>query len=261
MKRLANIVLIFALCLAVAGCTFPGSTETGDNGAAPGQDAEEPAANDSDTTTTDEDDPYASGTHHAKMHIVGYGEVEIEIYADSAPQTASAFCNLVEEGYYNCTYIDTIMKGLYVGVAGRSDTFTDVESVPGEYEEAGYTDNHLSLTGGVIAMGRDDDGTVSDPSELIVFVSDASYLDGQYAGFAKVTKGIKVMQAISDAVADTASSKKSGKSASSDSGTASNSSGSSDTSATTSDGSIKVKKNGTVKKKTRPLVRKIEMID
>lgn len=238
MKRLACIISVLALCLALVGCESPlaGDGASADDNPTPGVESPE-----GDKGGTGDDapatNPYASGTHHARAYIVGYGQVEIEIYADSAPQTAATFCRLVEEGYYNCTHVDTVMKSLYVGIAGNEGK--EAEDIPGEYAEAGYDGNRLSLTAGVIAMGRDGDGTTSDPSELIVFLGNTSYLDGQYAGFAKVTRGIKVMQAISDAVEGDGATAATGGAA----------------------GTIKVKKDGTVKKKTRPLVRKVELID
>ena len=57
-------------------------------------------------------------------------------------------------------------------------------------------------------MSRTEDGYNSDASSLIVILSDASYLDGKYATFAKITSGIEVFDKISELTTSEDSSEK-----------------------------------------------------
>ena len=67
--------------------------------------------------------------------------------------------------------------------------------ITGEYEESEIK-NSNSLKRGVIAMNRAIDGQQSDASSLIIFMSDLSFLDGKYAGFAKIVENYEVIEEI-----------------------------------------------------------------
>lgn len=219
MKRLVAILAAAALCLCLAGCGQGGSQETPTQGEQQGQEAnqegqleqpagsEEPVAGLVDAQTGSIGpvilfDPYESGIHHATLTIKGYDPMELEIYSSTAPKTAGLFCKLVRSGYYDGVRISTLMPGLYAGITAGSKSSEHV--VTAEFEEAGYSSNHIGLKRGIIAMSRasSDDKTQgpqiikSDASELYVFLTNASYLDGTYAGFAKITQGMATFDKI-----------------------------------------------------------------
>lgn len=143
-------------------------------------------------------DPYASGMHHAEMVVAGYEDtpIQIEVHSDEVRRTSAMFCKLVQEKYYDGKTIYWIVKDLYARFGDRSGESAGQHWVRGEYREAGI-DNNLSLRRGWIAMSRTEDGYNSDAASLILLLSDASYLDGKYAAFAKITSGIEVFDAIS----------------------------------------------------------------
>ena len=143
-------------------------------------------------------DPYSSGMHHAEMVVAGYEDtpIQIEIHSDEARRTSAMFCKLVQEKYYDGKTIYWIVKDLYARFGDRSGESAGQHWVRGEYREAGI-DNNLSLRRGWIAMSRTEDGYNSDAASLILLLSDASYLDGKYATFAKIVSGIEVFDAIS----------------------------------------------------------------
>ncbi len=153
--------------------------------------------------------PYANGVHHASMIVKGYEDtpVEIEIYSQEARRTSALFCELVNEKFYDNKTIYWIVKGLYSRFGDRSGESAGQHWVRGEYREAGLS-NTLSLRRGWIAMSRTEDGYNSDASSLIVLLSDASYLDGKYATFAKITSGIEVFDKISELTTSEDSSEK-----------------------------------------------------
>ena len=154
-------------------------------------------------------DKYANGVHHATMIIAGYEDtpIEIEIYSQEARRTAALFCKLINEKYYDGKTIYWIVKGLYTRFGDRSGESAGQNWVRGEYREAGIN-NTLSLRRSWIAMSRTEDGYNSDASSLIVLLSDASYLDGKYATFAKITSGIEVFDKISELTTSEDSSEK-----------------------------------------------------
>lgn len=180
---------MLALCAAMAGCS-PAEQPAQQDGQAPEQQQ-------SDNQAQQQAPDYSTGTHHAQLVFEGYEDapVEIEIYSDSAPVTASTFCELVEDGYYDGKTLFWILDDMYVRIGNTVQD--DKHLITGEYEESD-TPNSNSLRGGVVAMNRAEDGQQSDAGSFIVFLSDMSYLDGKYAGFGKVIKGMNVINDIAD---------------------------------------------------------------
>ena len=191
MKRIVALALTLALCLPLSGC---GSAQqqgsTANAYSAQAGSSQTDAADDEEKAEPD----YSTGTHHAVLTFEGYeDEVEIAVYSDEAPESAEAFCTLAEEGYYDGKTLFLVLDGLYARL-GATDS-DDANLVAGEFEEAGYA-NDYSLKTGVIALARAEDGESSDASSFIVFLSNMSYLNGQYAAFAEVTAGLDVLEDI-----------------------------------------------------------------
>lgn len=170
-------------------------------------------------------DPYESGIHHAWLKIKGYERIEIEIYSDDAPKTAALFCKLVRKGYYNNMQLEGLMPDLYATLGDHSGKTDGEHTVDGEFDEAGFSGNTIGLKRGVIAMSRAEQETSakssknaeaaqeadSDAAHLYVFLTNASYLDGKYAGFAKITSGIATFDEICNNVKSTVKTSKKGK--------------------------------------------------
>ncbi len=209
MKRILALCAVLALVVCMTGCGTAGSGDTQD-GAAADQNAaaadaaddaaaSEDADRDGQSTTvaaSDKEDKYASGTHKVRMKLEGYGKVEFTIYSDYAPATASAFCHLVDDGYFTDKTLYTLMDGLYLRIGDADLAGSDDYLIDGEYEKAGYYTNSLSLTRGMLAMPCTDDETQSDSSSFMIMLSDVSYLDSNYAAFGKVSSGMKVLEKI-----------------------------------------------------------------
>lgn len=155
-------------------------------------------------------DPYASGIHHATLTIEGYDSMELEIYSNTAPKTSALFCYLVRHKYYNGLQITALMPDLYAKLGDYSGKTKNKYVVDGEFDEAGV-DNSIGLKRGVIAMGRQEEDEnltgpsvlKSDASNLYIFLSDTSYLDGKYAGFAKISRGVSTLDSIVASIGST----------------------------------------------------------
>ena len=138
---------------------------------------------------------YSSGIHHAELVFEGYesSPLSIEVYSHSAPVTAEKFCRLVDSGFYNGKPVYWILNEMYLRVGNTQQDNNYL--ITGEYEESEIK-NSNSLKRGVIAMNRAVDGQQSDASSLIIFMSDLSFLDGKYAGFAKIVENYEVIEEI-----------------------------------------------------------------
>lgn len=208
MKRIAVVILTFALCLSLSGCSGTSSEQDGSSpedameGSSEQEQAEDGDDEEEAIDEADEEPDYSEGTHHAVIELEGCeDEIELEIYADQAPVTSEAFCTLVDEGYYDGKALNWVLDDMYVKMGSANQD--DDALVTGEFEESGYDTtinitNSLSLKKGVVALSRAEDGQQSDASSFIVFLSDMSYLDGQYAAFAKVTSGVDELEDVAD---------------------------------------------------------------
>lgn len=167
---------------------------------------------------------YSKGKHHAEMVIKDYGTIALELDADVAPITVENFAELVNKGFYNGLTFHRIISGFMIqggDPLGTGMGGSDKE-IKGEFAANGVK-NSISHTRGVISMAR---ATAYDSasSQFFIVHQDSKFLDGNYAGFGRVTSGIEIVDKI---CADT-----------------------------------KVEdNNGTVLKANQPIIEKITMID
>lgn len=177
-------VLLFALALVGCGA----STTEGDA-----------AARDAATTAqdaADPDDPYATGVHHARIEVEGYGSIEVTLNANVAPITVSNFCHLAEEGFYDGLTFHRVVPGFVVqgGDPAGDGTGGSDATIKGEFSDNGV-ENSIPHVRGTISMARSTDPD-SASSQFFICADTASSLDGQYAAFGSVTSGMEVVDAI-----------------------------------------------------------------
>lgn len=135
---------------------------------------------------------------NVKITMTGGGEIELELYPDIAPETVANFKALVEESFYDGLTFHRIIKGFMIqggdplgNGMGGSD-----KNIKGEFKMNGF-DNPLKHTRGVISMARSQMPN-SASSQFFIMHEDAPHLDGSYAAFGKVTKGIEIVDEIAD---------------------------------------------------------------
>lgn len=129
---------------------------------------------------------------HAQITIKDYGTVTLELYPDIAPITVENFVKLAEEGFYDGNCFHRIIDGFMI--QGGAPQNEKVKSIKGEFSSNGF-ENDLKHTEGVISMARAKDPD-SASSQFFIMVGDASWLDGQYAAFGKVTDGLDIVKKI-----------------------------------------------------------------
>ena len=142
------------------------------------------------------DNGFSSGTHHVTIEVSGYGSMDVELYADSAPITVSNFCDLVQRGFYDGLTFHRVVSGFMIqgGDPNGDGTRGSGRRLKGEFTANGSA-NPLLHQRGVISMARATDYD-SASSQFFIMQQQDTDLDGTYAAFGSVTSGMEVVDAI-----------------------------------------------------------------
>ena len=134
---------------------------------------------------------------------LSYGEVEIELYPEKAPNHVERFRKLAEEGKYNGVVFHRVIDGF---MAQTGDVkFGNTNSPEFNLSLAGtggsdlpnlkaeFTD--IAHTRGILSAARSADPDSANSQFFICFES-APHLDRQYSAFGKVIKGMEFIDQI-----------------------------------------------------------------
>ncbi len=137
-----------------------------------------------------------TGIHHADISIRDYGDIQVELDADTAPVTVTNFVKLVQDQFYDGLTFWRIMDGFMMqgGDPKGNGTGGSGETIKGEFSSNGV-DNDISHTRGTISMARSTDPD-SASSQFFIVQSDSTFLDGDYAAFGHVTEGMDIVDKI-----------------------------------------------------------------
>ena len=132
-----------------------------------------------------------------EIKVKNYGTMKAELYPEMAPATGENFLKLAKSGFYKGLIFHRVIKGFMIQGGGYTDGFgeTDAAPIKGEFASNGFAQNTLKHTRGVLSMARTSDPN-SASSQFFVMHQDAPHLDGEYAGFGKLTEGFDVLDAI-----------------------------------------------------------------
>ena len=132
----------------------------------------------------------------AIIEVEKFGTIEVELYKDAAPITVDNFVKLANKGFYNGLTFHRIIRGFMIqgGCPEGNGTGGPGYSIKGEFASNGFN-NPIKHERGVISMARAMDPN-SAGSQFFIMHQAAPHLDGQYAAFGKVIKGIEVVDAI-----------------------------------------------------------------
>lgn len=147
-------------------------------------------------------DAYAGSYKVPKNAVKGtitvkdYGEIEIALIPDVAPITVENFKTLVNSKFYDGLTFHRIMEGFMIqgGDPKGDGTGGNDKKIKGEFS-ANKVDNPLTHQRGVLSMARSQDFN-SASSQFFIVQKDSNFLDGQYASFGVVTKGMSVVDKI-----------------------------------------------------------------
>ena len=209
------LAAVFAVVLTAGTLTGCGSTKTADT--AKTEDTKEETSSDKEVTqepvseeeaeadgfsdgtdgeTTLDTSKELTGIHHADINIRDYGEIQVELDADTAPVTVTNFVKLVQDQFYDGLTFWRIMDGFMMqgGDPKGNGTGGSGETIKGEFSSNGV-DNDISHTRGTISMARSTDPD-SASSQFFIVQSDSTFLDGDYAAFGHVTEGMDIVDKI-----------------------------------------------------------------
>ena len=126
------------------------------------------------------------------------GVIKVELYPDKAPNTVNNFIALANSGFYDGLIFHRVIAGFMIqgGDPAGNGTGGPGYHIKGEFALNDFKGNDIKHERGVISMARAYDPN-SAGSQFFIMHANASYLDGQYAGFGKVTEGLSVVDEIS----------------------------------------------------------------
>ena len=220
-KKFSFLLVLAVLVMGLSACGSSKSDTTSETKATKAPNATETAevTKEPESKTTD-----TKGKHHAKIKVKNYGTIELELDGATAPITVANFIKLVNEKFYDGLTFHRIISGFMIqgGDPLGNGTGGSDETIKGEFSSNGV-ENNISHKRGVISMARSSDPD-SASSQFFIMHQDSTYLDGEYAAFGKVTKGMSVVDKICE-------------------------------DATPTDG------NGTIEKADQPVIESIRMVD
>jgi cyclophilin family peptidyl-prolyl cis-trans isomerase len=135
-----------------------------------------------------------------------FGDIEVELYSDSAPKTVENFKDLTKKGFYDGLIFHRIVPGF---VIQGGDPYTRNTTNrrrwgtggPGWNIKAEFNKN--THTRGVLSMARSQDPD-SAGSQFFIVLKDSNFLDGQYTIFGKVKSGMEAVDKIATLKTDDA---------------------------------------------------------
>lgn len=130
------------------------------------------------------------------------GTIEMKMLPEVAPETVRNFLNLAATGAFDTTTFSRVVKNFVIqgGSLSTRETLTPAlaarskRTVPDE-------PNSIKHTRGVVSMARSERPN-SATTNFFILVGNASHLDGTFAAFGRVTKGMDVVDAINKAAVE-----------------------------------------------------------
>ena len=123
-------------------------------------------------------------------------KIKIELYPEIAPNTVRNFVSLVKKGFYDGLTFHRIIPGFMIqgGCPEGTGMGNPGYRIKGEFTRNQFP-NNLKHSRGVISMARAMNFD-SAGSQFFIMHENSPHLDGQYAAFGKVTKGLDVVHEI-----------------------------------------------------------------
>ena len=136
------------------------------------------------------------------FHMKNGDEIQAELYPEIAPISVNNFISLINKKFYDGLIFHRVIKGFMIqgGCPEGTGMGGPGYSIKGEFSQNGV-ENNLKHSEGVLSMART---MIPDSagSQFFIMHKDAPHLDGQYAAFGKVIKGMDVVDKIAEAATD-----------------------------------------------------------
>lgn len=124
------------------------------------------------------------------------GLIELEMFPESAPETVRNFLNLTATGAFDTTTFSRVVPNFVVQGGNLSTRETMTEKLAGRARKTILDEpNQILHQRGILSMARPDTPNGASTS-FFILVGDAPNLDGKFAAFGRVTKGMETVDAI-----------------------------------------------------------------
>ncbi|MDT4967659.1 MAG: hypothetical protein QOJ64_2396 [Acidobacteriota bacterium] len=124
------------------------------------------------------------------------GMIEIEMLAEAAPESVRNFLNLTATGAFDETLFSRVVKDFVVQggnlYTGQKWTLERAKRAARKIPDEPSYVKHVR---GIVSMARPDEPN-SATTHFFILVSEATQLDGKFAAFGRVTKGMEVVDAL-----------------------------------------------------------------
>src|SRR5919106_270007 len=125
-----------------------------------------------------------------------HGVISLELYPEDAPKTVENFLKLARDGFYDGVIFHRVIPDFMI--QGGDPTGTGAGG-PGYQFEDEFNDHKVER--GALAMANA--GPNTNGSQFFIVTTEAApWLDGKHTVFGKVTNGMDVVDAISEAPRD-----------------------------------------------------------
>ena len=127
------------------------------------------------------------------------GAIELEMLPETAPETVRHFLNLVASGALDTTTFNRVVPGFVVQGGNLSTRQTMTPEIAARAQQTIMDEPNLVLhIRGIVSMARPDEPN-SATTHFFILVAEAPHLNNSFAAFARVTKGMDVVDTINHA--------------------------------------------------------------
>ncbi len=128
------------------------------------------------------------------------GDIVAEMYPEHAPESVRSFLNIVSLGYLDTTTFGRVVPGFVIQGGDLYSREGEVTYEVGMRARKTLPDepNKVPHERGVLSMARGEEANTAT-TNFFILVGRGSHLDGSFAAFGRVTKGMDVVDTISKA--------------------------------------------------------------
>ena len=123
--------------------------------------------------------------------ITTAGDISFTFFTKQAPKTSNKIFSLFKSNFYKGISFHRVIKGFVAQAGDPTGT-----GMGGSGKKILFENNNLKHQYGMVGLARSGDDLNSGDSQFYICLNTLPHLDGQYVIFAKVTKGIEVLQRI-----------------------------------------------------------------
>lgn len=196
--RISLLAIVLLTVLIMSACGQSKVPEGGSQSSAPPTSEEDTSKDTPEDTPKTWDEAPELAIDPAKKYTATFrtskGDFEVELFADSAPETVNNFVFLSREGYYDDVIFHRIIETFMI--QGGDPTGTGMGgpgyNIPDEFENTAQ----YKYEPGIIAMANTGAPNSAGSQFFIVTGTDAAGLPPKYAIFGKVVSGMDNVTAI-----------------------------------------------------------------